>query len=283
MSWQTLIDADALRRALGDPRWVVLDCRFDLADPDSGERAWLAGHVPGAQYAHLDRDLSDLSRRGQGRHPLPDAAVFCASLALWGVTSEHQVIAYDAGNGMFAARLWWLLRLLGHRDVAVLDGGLAAWQAAGGALSVAQDAANPGHYAGEFDAEQIVGVDDVSRALPAGEITLLDARAAERFRGEVEPLDPRAGHVPGAHNRPFARNLATDGRFLPKAELAAQFGTLLGKRPARELVHMCGSGVTACHNLLAMEHAGIQGARLYAGSWSQWCGDPNRAVATGEA
>jgi thiosulfate/3-mercaptopyruvate sulfurtransferase len=283
MSWQTLIDADALRRELGDPRWVVLDARFDLADPDSGERAWRAGHVPGAQYAHLDRDLSDLSRRGMGRHPLPDAEVFCATLARWGITPEHQIVAYDAGNGMFAARLWWMMRALGHRDVAVLDGGLAAWQAAGHALSTTHEEPARGRYQAQFDPRQIVTVDDVSRALPAGEISLLDARAAERFRGEVEPLDPRAGHVPGARNRPFAANLAADGRFLPKDVLAAQFGALLGARPAQALVHMCGSGVTACHNLLAMEHAGFHGARLYAGSWSQWCGDPTRAIATGEA
>lgn len=282
MSWQTLIDAPSLQAALGDPMLVVLDCRFDLADPDSGLRAWQAGHIPGSHYAHLDHDLSDLSRQGRGRHPLPDAAAFCARLEQWGVTPAHQVVALDAGSGMFAARLWWMLRLLGHCDVAVLDGGLTAWQAAGGALTQEAPAVGSGRYSGEFDRSQIVVTAEVEGGSIQRDGVLLDARAYARFRGEFEPLDPRAGHVPGARNHPFQDNLGPDGRFLPSGELAARFTRQLGSCPATAVVHMCGSGVTACHNLLAMERAGLSGSRVYAGSWSEWCSDPARPVAVGD-
>jgi len=279
--WETLIDPEALREALGDPRLVVIDCRFDLADTGSGEHAWRSGHIPGSHYAHLDRDLSDLDRRGRGRHPLPDVNAFCARLVGWGVTPAHQVVAYDASGGMIAARLWWMLRLLGHRAVAVLDGGIAAWQAAGGALSQAAPAAESGRYAGTFDPQMIVGTQELEARLARNDGLLLDARAGERFRGEVEPLDPRAGHIPGACNHPFMQNLAVDGRFQPREVLAAQFRALLGDRLPAEVVHMCGSGVSACHNLLAMDHAGLSGSRVYAGSWSEWVSVPERAVAIG--
>ena len=281
MHWETLIDAASLRNTLGDPLLVVVDCRFDLADTGRGERAWRDGHIPGAHYAHLDRDLSDLGRRGRGRHPLPDASAFCASLARWGVTPAHQVVAYDASGGMVAARLWWMLRLLGHRAVAVLDGGIAAWQAAGGALSQAPPTAAAGRYEGTFDAQMIVSTQELEAQLARKDGLLLDARAGERFRGEVEPLDPRAGHIPGACNHPFMQNLAADGRFHSRELLAARFRTLLGDRAPAEVVHMCGSGVSACHNLLAMDHAGLTGSRVYAGSWSEWVSVPERAVAIG--
>ena len=281
MHWETLIDAAALRDALGDPLLTVVDCRFDLADTGRGERAWRGGHIPGAHYAHLDRDLSDLGRRGRGRHPLPDASAFCTSLARWGVTPAHQVVAYDDNGGMFAARLWWMLRLLGHRAVAVLDGGIAAWQAAGGALSQAVPVAGGGRYDGTFDAQMIASVQELEAGLTPNDGVLLDARAGERFRGEVELLDPRAGHIPGARNRPFMQNLEADGRFQPREVLAAQFQALLGDRSPAAVVHMCGSGVSACHNLLAMDHAGLTGSRVYAGSWSEWVSVPERAVATG--
>ncbi len=282
MSWQTLIDVASLRTSLSDPRWIVIDCRFDLARPGWGEQAWQEGHIPGARYAHLDRDLSDLGKRGCGRHPLPEADAFCASLVRWGVRPAHQVVVYDAGNGMFAARLWWMLRLLGHRDVAVLDGGLAAWHAEGGELSMETPTHASGEATGSFDARQILSSEAVADGLAKNTIVLLDARAGERFRGEVEPLDPRAGHIPGAINVPFAGNLAPDGRFLAPELLASRFASALSGRSAQELVHMCGSGVTACHNVLAMEHAGLHGSRVYAGSWSAWCNDPARPVATGE-
>jgi thiosulfate/3-mercaptopyruvate sulfurtransferase len=283
MHWQTLIDAASLRDALGDPRLVVLDCRFDLSDPASGEREWRAGHVPGSHHADLDRDLSDLSRHGRGRHPLPAATDFCTRLVHWGVTPDHQVVALDAGAGMFAARLWWMLRLLGHRDAAVLDGGLAAWQAAGGALDAHLPATGGGQYQADFDSGRIV----TTAELETGDIVrggvLLDARAGPRFRGEIEPLDPRAGHVPGARNHPFQDNLGADGRFLPAAQLRSMFERQLDGCSPAAVVHMCGSGVTACHNLLAMEHAGLSGSRVYAGSWSEWVSTPAHPVATGEA
>lgn len=281
MSWQTLIDAASLRRELGHSTLAVIDCRFELADPASGERAYLAGHIPGAHYAHLDRDLSDLSRPGRGRHPLPESDAFCARLERWGITPAHQVVAYDADNGMFAARLWWMLRLLGHRRVAVLDGGLAAWQAEGGELERSTPRAGGGQYKARFDSRAIVTTAVIAARLASGNGLLLDARAAPRFRGDAEPLDPRAGHIPGAVNRPFLHNLASDGRFLPADILAGQFHALVGAGQPSEVVHMCGSGVTACHNLLAMEHAGLAGSRIYAGSWSEWVSESSRPVAVG--
>ncbi|MCX7555831.1 sulfurtransferase [Xanthomonadaceae bacterium JHOS43] len=282
MTWQTLIDATALRNQLADPLLVVVDCRFELSDPGSGERAYLAGHVPGAHYAHLDRDLSDLSRVGRGRHPLPDSDAFCACLQRWGITPAHQVVAYDADSGMFAARLWWMLRLLGHRRIAVLDGGFAAWQAQGGELERTVPRAGKGQYKARFDSRSIVTTAVIAARMANGNGLLLDARAAARFRGDVEPLDARAGHIPGAINRPFADNLGADGCFLPAPTLASQFHALINTCPAQEVVHMCGSGVTACHNLLAMEHAGLTGSRIYAGSWSEWISVPSRPVAVGE-
>ena len=282
MTWQTLIDPASLRRELGNAPLALIDCRFDLTDPGSGERAYLAGHIPGAYYAHLDRDLSDLGRTGRGRHPLPDSDAFCATLERWGVTPAHQVVAYDADNGMYAARLWWMLRLLGHRRVAVLDGGLAGWQAEGGELERNVPRAGGGQYKARFDSRAIVTTAVIAARLASGNGLLLDARAAPRFRGEVEPLDPRAGHIPGAVNHPFLENLASDGRFLPAEVLAGRFHALVGTGSPSDVVHMCGSGVTACHNLLAMEHAGLAGSRIYAGSWSEWVSVPERPIAVGE-
>jgi thiosulfate/3-mercaptopyruvate sulfurtransferase len=238
--------------------------------------------LPGAGYADLDRDLSDHRKpASQGRHPIPDARDFRAVLARLGITPDAQVVVYDHGDGaMAAARFWWLLRLLGHRRVAVLDGGFARWQALG--LPVAADvpAVAPGAYAGEFDASQIVDAEEVAHTVPSGAALLLDARAAERFRGDVEPLDVRAGHIPGARNRPYSQNLV-DGRFAPRHVLREQFDALLGDTPPSRVVLSCGSGVTACHNLLAMEHAGLRGARVYAGSFSGWISDPTRPVELG--
>ncbi len=279
----TLIDAAALA-ALPPHDVLIVDCRFDLADPDKGGRDYLDGHIPGAVFASLDRDLSDLSRQaeGLGRHPLPLESAFNALLSRWGWQAGMQVVSYDAGSGaLAAARLWWLLRLVGVHEVAVLDGGYAAWLSAGlptesGEPPVARPVSRASLH---YDANQVV-VDHA--ALPGGASgQLLDARAAPRYRGDVEPLDRVGGHVPGALNRPFAYNLGSDGRFKPAAQLREEFVAVLGSTAPSDVVHMCGSGVTACHNLLAMEHAGLHGSRLYAPSWSGWVSDPARPVAKG--
>ncbi|CAN5671995.1 sulfurtransferase [soil metagenome] len=278
----TLVNAGILAAHLHDPAWVVLDCRASLADPAAARAAYAAGHVPGARHADLERDLSGPHGTGAGRHPWPDAASFAARLGAWGVTPAHQVVAYDAGDGAFAARAWCLLHLLGHARVAVLDGGWARWQALGlpvdDALPVAAKVAYAPEHGVAFDAARLLDADQVATHLAAGGL-LLDARAGERFRGEVEPIDRIAGHVPGAVNRPYAENLA-EGRFKPREALAADFSTLLAGRAPDAVVAMCGSGVTACHHLLAMEHAGLPGAKLYMGSWSGWIEDRSRPVSS---
>lgn len=280
MDEQTLISAQDLRELLGrgEP-CVLLDCGFELADPQAGSRAYALGHLPGAHHADLDRDLCAAKTGTNGRHPLPSREAFARTAARWGVRPAVAVVCYDDQGGAYAARAWWMLRWLGHRAVAVLDGGRRAWCAAGGALTATAPpmaaappypvAANPGMPAVDTDA---------LLAAP-GQLLVLDARAGERFRGEVEPLDPVAGHIPGARNRCFKDNLGPDGRFLPAAELRSAFDAF-GVEPLR-IVHQCGSGVTACLNLLAMEHAGLPGSSLYPGSWSEWCADPARPVARG--
>jgi thiosulfate/3-mercaptopyruvate sulfurtransferase len=258
---------------------VLLDCSFDLADPAAGERAYAAGHVPGAQYAHLDRDLSGAKTGRNGRHPLPQRDAFAATVGRWGITPAATVVCFDAQGGPYAARAWWLLRWLGHDGVRVLDGGLQAWQAAGGTLTAEaiRPMPAPPYPASPAPAMPTIEADALLAQL--GRVKLIDARAAERFRGDVEPLDPVAGHIPGARQRFFTDNLTADGRFKPATELRAAFDAL-GADPANT-VHQCGSGVTACHNLLAMAQAGLDGALLYPGSWSEWCADPARPVARG--
>ncbi|TWT17482.1 sulfurtransferase [Luteimonas marina] len=278
--WNTLVQPEALAAALDERDVVVVDCRFSLADPEAGEQAYRAGHIPGARYAHLDRDLSDHGKQGQGRHPWPDASDFSARLSDWGISPGSRVLAYDAGDGAFAARLWCLLKMLGHEAVAVLDGGWARWTALGLPVDAAVPSPSPAAYAATFDASRLFDADGVRRHLDAGGL-VLDARAPERFRGEVEPIDPVPGHVPGAGNRPYASNLV-DGRFKPAAQLRTEFDALLDGRRADAVVAMCGSGVTACHHLLAMAHAGLPGAKLFTGSWSGWIADPSRPVATGD-
>lgn len=277
MTYRTLITAAELR-ALAGPR-VLLDCSFDLADPAAGERGFAAAHLPGAQYAHLDRDLSGPKAPGRGRHPLPERAAFAATAGRWGVAPGVQVVCYDGQGGPYAARAWWLLRWLGHDAVAVLDGGPAAWQADGGTLSAepAPAMAQAPYPARAEPAMPTVDAATLLRRL--GRVRIVDARAPERFRGETEPLDPVAGHIPGATNRVFKLNLGPDGRFKPAAQLRAEFDAWA--TPTGETVHQCGSGVTACHNLLAMAHAGLDGTVLYPGSWSEWCSDPSRPVARG--
>ena len=281
-----LISAADLRSRLGSAEaLVLLDCRCDLQDTAAGERDYLAGHLPGARYADLARDLSrPLSAAGPadgGRHPLPDRAVLAEQLGLWGIGPDSLVVAYDAQGGPYAARAWWLLRWLGHGAVAVLDGGLAAWTAAGGALESGPVPAGPGAHPYPVGAAAMPTVTARQLLSEFGRWAVLDARAPERYSGAVEPLDSVAGHIPGALNRPFKDNLSATAAFKPPAQLALEFAELLGRHAPDEVVHQCGSGVTACHNLLAMEAAGLAGSRLYPGSWSEWSADPARPVARG--
>ena len=277
----TLIDANTLSEHLSRDDLAIFDCRFDLTNVPWGQAEYAVSHLPGATYLHLDRDLSSPITAGSGRHPLPDPHRLAARLGELGVDANSQLVAYDQGNGAHAARLWWLARWIGLRNVAVLDGGIAAWRAAGLPLTDTVRAVQPRHLTASPDAAAWVTSEALERLrLQAGTL-LVDARGAERFAGRNETLDPVAGHVPGARNLPFLGNLGADGKFLPASELRQRFDTLLGSMPASTLIAMCGSGVTACHNLLALEHAGLTGARLYAGSWSEWIADPRRPVATG--
>lgn len=278
--WTTLVDAESLVDSLGSDELRIFDCRFALIDTAAGEAAWRESHLPGGQYAHLDRDLSGPHRAGAGRHPWPDVDAFCDWLGRCGVTPATQVVAYDAGDGAFAARLWWLLQVLGHRDVAVLDGGWARWSALDLPTDCASPAVSPTTYRGGFDRDRLLDADGIPARLATADL-LIDARAPERFRGEVEPIDRVAGHVPGAVNRPYASNLS-EGRFKSAAQLAQEFAALLDGRDPQQVIAMCGSGVTACHHLLAMAHAGLNGARLFTGSWSGWIEDSARPVATSD-
>lgn len=285
MNWCHLVSAEDVAMHLRDPSLRLVDARFVLAgaDPEAGERAWRESHLPGAGYVHLDRDLSDHRKpANEGRHPLPEAGDFCALLARLGIAADSQVVVYDAADGaMAAARFWWLMRLLGHRRVAVLDGGFARWRALDLPLETQLPQTVAGRYSADFDQSQIAQVEEVQSRLAEPPGWLLDARAPERFRGEVEPLDRVAGHIPGARNRPFAAN-TVDGRFRPREQLREEFLALMASHSPSEVLLNCGSGVTACANLLAMEYAGLPGARIYAGSWSGWISDPSRPIATGQ-
>lgn len=285
MPFTTLITAAELRQHIDNPGFVILDCRSELTDPNAGAIAFAAGHIPGAQHADPDRHLSDKSPGPngafRGRHPLPALQDFIETLREFGVYPNSQVVAYDAHGGMFASRLWWMLRWAGHHGVAVLDGGLPAWLAEGGTLTTEIIGRPRGSITLQASLARSVSADDVLANLSARASTVLDARAADRFRGENETIDPVAGHIPGAKNRPFKDNLRGDGRFKPADQLRAEFSALI-RRPEATIAQ-CGSGISACHNLLAMEIAGLPGAALYPGSWSEWSADPARPVATGEA
>lgn len=283
MSYATLISVEQVAPHQLDPSWVVFDCRFDLADIRKGERDYANAHLPNARYAHLDRDLSDPITPQSGRHPLPDPQRLVRWLGQQGVNERSQVVVYDDTGGNMAVRLWWLLRWLGHTAVGVLDGGWQAWLAAGQVTTAAPPAIVQAHFQGSPDNAMLLTTDAVLADLPQRRWLLVDARTGERFRGEAEPIDPVAGHIPGAVNLPLQRNLVADGRFRPAGELKAIYDTVLQGRPAERVACMCGSGVTAVHNLLAMEVAGLRGARLYAGSWSEWIRDPDRPVASGGA
>jgi thiosulfate/3-mercaptopyruvate sulfurtransferase len=279
--YRYLVDPATLHARLGDPDWVVFDCRFALADPAWGRDQYDRDHIPGARYAHLDEDLSSPIGPDTGRHPLPNPASLCEKLGGWGVGNHTQVVVYDDAGGAFAVRLWWLLRWLGHPKAAVLDGGLGAWLARGGRLTSEIPSITPRTFSGLADRSLWLSTTAIEESLGTGAFQLVDARAAERFRGEIEPIDPVAGHIPGAVNLPCAGNLATDGTFLPPSVLRRRFTAALGDFAPERMVHSCGSGVNACHNLLAMEIAGLHGSRIYAGSWSEWIRSPLRPVATG--
>lgn len=283
MTYNTIISTATLAEHINDAEWVIFDCRFSLADPAAGFNAYREGHIPNARYAHLDDDLSSAITAESGRHPLPDFALLAEKLGRWGVSNASQVVVYDDVSGSFAGRMWWLLRSLGHDAVAVLDGGMTQWQKEERELSTEEAAITPAVFKAQRRHAQWIGVKQLQERLQNNEIKLLDARMPERYRGEQEPIDTKAGHVPGAVNHPWKLNLNAEGLFLSPEELRAQFfARTLGNTPPEQAVHMCGSGVTACHNLLAMEIAGLSGSLLYPGSWSEWIRDPQRPVATAD-
>jgi thiosulfate/3-mercaptopyruvate sulfurtransferase len=281
MVFKTLIGVDSLKELLGKPRLAVIDCRFDLMNPNAGRQAYLTAHVPGARYADLNRDLSAPIGPNTGRHPLPAPDAFATRLGSLSVGNHTQVVAYDDANGSMAARLWWMLRWVGHEAVAVLDGGFKAWTSSGGALESGELKPGTEHFTPQVDFHAALSAAELEQALSDPRLKLVDARAAERFAGQVEPIDSVAGHIPGALNHPFTANLDADNRFLAAAELKRRWQERLAGSDAKDLVAMCGSGVTACHNLLSLEVAGLPGAKLYAGSWSEWIRDPRRPVARG--
>jgi thiosulfate/3-mercaptopyruvate sulfurtransferase len=286
MTFTTLISAAMLRDLVGKPEIAIIDCRFDLMNPDGGRRAYLEGHIPGARYADLNRDLSAPITATSGRHPLPTPSDFAGTLVRLGIGRATQVIAYDDSAGAFAARLWWMLRWVGHPAAAVLDGGIKAWVSEGGTLQSGQEKPLPAAAGGpppsaQADTAAVIETAEIERRLSDPAFLLIDARAGERFAGTVEPIDAVAGHIKGAVNHPFSANLGVDGRFLPAPVLREAWERRLAGRSPTQVAAMCGSGVTACHNLLSLEVAGFPGAKLYAGSWSEWIRDPHRPVAQG--
>lgn len=282
MAKNILVSAAELDALVRDGRCIPVDCRFEFSDTEKGRADWLAGHIPGAAYAHLNDDLSSPITEQSGRHPLPERGKFAAWLASIGWSPARLLVAYDEGSNAVASRLWWLMRYFGQQS-ALLDGGLAAWVASGRALE-AGESGRPAAAVTDLrphDSQQVETA-ALEKILARGGALLLDARASQRFRGEVEPLDTRAGHIPGALNRPFGANLRMNGQFKDREALREEFLDLVGEREPGSVIHSCGSGVTACHNLFAMELAGLEGSRLYPGSWSEWVRDPGRPVATGD-
>lgn len=279
MNNKILLGSDDLLALSEAGKCTVVDCRFDLADTQRGRSQWLEGHIPGADYAHLDDDLSSPVEAHTGRHPLPQTQAFARFLSRIGWAEDRLLVAYDEGYGAYAVRLWWLMRYYG-KPAAILDGGLAAWKASGYGLEAGETLAKATEVPSlQADDSMAVSTETLSHAL--GDFTVIDARASDRFSGKVEPLDTRAGHITGALNRPFGSNLRLNGRFKEPAALKKEFQALLGQAPLEGVVHSCGSGVTACHNLFAMELAGLGGTKIYPGSWSEWIRDPARPCATG--
>lgn len=283
MNSEILVSPARLRELLAGQSAIAVDCRFDLANPDKGRSDWMAQHIPGAVYAHLDDDLAAPIQPHTGRHPLPDTDAFSEFLASAGWTGNKLLVAYDDGPNAISARLWWMMKFYGQR-AALLDGGFNAWLEAGYEVeSGAPEVIRSAPETLEPDLSMIVSANTIRERVTALEEPVVDARAVERFTGEFEPLDTRAGHIPGSLNRPFAKNLDASGRFRSPRELRREFEALLGEIRAERVIHSCGSGVTACHNLFAMELAGLGGTRLYPGSWSHWITDPERPIETGEA
>jgi thiosulfate/3-mercaptopyruvate sulfurtransferase len=280
MPFTTLVGTTELAAHLDDPAWVILDCRHDLARPDSGAQEYAKAHVPGAHFLHLDRDLAAPPTGKNGRHPLPEPQAFMRKLGAAGVDTSKQVVAYDAKISVYASRLWWMLRWLGHDKVAVLDGGYAKWTKEGRPVSDAIPQPAPADFAGRLRAMSVDAAAVLGSIGRPGSV-LVDARSPDRFRGENETLDPVGGRIPGSINRFFRDNLGANACFKPAAELAGDYRALLGEAAPGTVVHSCGSGVSACHNLLAMEIAGLSGSRLYPGSWSEWCSDPGRPTEKG--
>jgi thiosulfate/3-mercaptopyruvate sulfurtransferase len=276
-----LVTVDELQEHLFHPQWCVVDVRHDLMDTEAGRRAYAAGHIPGAAFAHIDDDLSGAKTGRNGRHPLPARSDLVAAFRRWGIGNDTQIVAYDAHGGQFAVRLWWLARWLGHTRVALLDGGWPAWMARMQWASVEPPERPQGSFEPRPAVVTVRTTDEVLSSIGAQAHLLLDARAPERYRGEQEPIDPVAGHIPGAQNRFWMTNLNADQTFRPPAELRREFEQLLGGRQPQAVTHQCGSGVTSCHNIFAMELAGLPGSALYAGSWSEWIADRSRPVATG--
>ena len=279
MNFSTVISCADLAAHLHDPDWRVFDCRHQLSDVTYGEKAYAEGHLPGAFFLHLDRDLSSPMNGHNGRHPLPDIFLLASKLGAAGVDRKTQVVVYDDAGGMIAGRLWWLLRWLGHDKVALLDGGIGQWLKEGHPITTAAARSAPVVFSVDRR-DWVLSADKVFSNIDKGVFCLVDARAPDRFRGENETLDPVGGHIPGARNRFFRDNLAADGHFKPAAELRKEWLEILAGVPSESSVMYCGSGVSACHNLLSLSHAGLDGARLYAGSWSEWCSDPGRPIQT---
>ena len=280
MNYTTLISTAELAKHLGEHDCVIVDCRHMLTDVEAGERAYRAAHVPGAHFLHIDRDLSGTKNGGNGRHPLPPIPVLAETFGHIGVNAGTQVVVYDQNSGMWASRLWWMLQWLGHERVAVLDGGFDKWLAEQRAVTADLPNAHPTTFLPRPPAPTATS-SEIVQHLGDGSLTILDARAPERYRGDMEPIDLVAGHIPGAINRPYTINLTPQGTFKSAEALRHEFEAQLGARSTASVVHQCGSGVTACHNLLAMAVAGLPGSRLYPGSWSEWSADPARPVARG--
>jgi thiosulfate/3-mercaptopyruvate sulfurtransferase len=280
MEYTTLIEAPALAKHLNDPRFVIFDCRHDLAKPDWGSEAYAVSHLPGARFAHLDKNLSGAKTGKNGRHPLPDPQTFARWLGEMGVDNETQVVGYDSSGGTYGARLWWMARWLGHRRVAVLDGGWDVWVKAGYPVTQAKPLPRAATFQMQLCTDASVDANLIVRDLETKAYCVLDARANDRFHGQNETIDPIAGHIPGAKNRFFKDNLDAQSRFKPAALLKAEFETLLAGHAPSRIINQCGSGVTACHNALAMEIAGLTGSKVYPGSWSEWIADPSRPIAT---
>ena len=284
MSYKTIISTKTLEKNLNNPNWVIFDCRSSLVDLDAGLKAYQAGHIPSAIFCSLETDLSSPVTESTGRHPLSDFDELIKKLGNWGVDENTQVVVYDDVSGAFAVRLWWQLRVFGHTNVAVLDGGVPQWTKEGKSLSTELPIPKPKTFTATVDNAAWLTTEQVQQNLSTKQYSMLDARTPERYRGEVEPIDTVAGRIPDSINRAFQLNLGDDGLFLSSEELCTEFKELLKNTPnqsANEIVHLCGSGVTACHNILTMEMAGYVGSKLYAGSWSEWIRDSSRQTQTG--